>query len=68
MPVGVVKGMDRPTPLEQPNLERLRATIEEHFDEREAGEGEDSDLPHYIYEEALKALYGVHVFVWLNKL
>jgi len=62
--------MDRPKALEQPNLERLKATIEEHFDEREAGQDPagDSDLPHYVYEEALKALYGEDVFSYLNKL
>ena len=59
---------ERPRPLANPDLKRLIATTESHIESMETGEyHEDNDDAHYIYEEALKAVYGPKVFEWINK-
>lgn len=47
---------------ENPDLSSLVKVCEEYIELTLQGEEEDSDLPHYIFEEALKALYGKDIF------
>ncbi len=60
--------MHRPKPLdkEQINLDKLICILEEYLDECERGD-EDTDTTHYIFEEALMAVYGRNVFDYANK-
>jgi len=58
---------ERPKPVENPDWSRLIKTCEECICEHEKGESVDSDLPHYIYEEAMKAVFGPDIFKWINE-
>ena len=49
-----------------PELKSLIETCEEHLTEIENHEEEDSDTPHYIYEEVMQVLYGKDIFKWMN--
>jgi hypothetical protein len=57
----------RPKPIENPDLTELIKVCEGHFNTLDKGEGgDDNDDDHYIYEEALKAIYGENVFDYVN--
>jgi hypothetical protein len=56
----------RPIPLAQPDFSKLIACTEARIREIAENEGEDTDTSHYIYEEAMKAIYGPEVFNWIN--
>lgn len=60
------KSTYRPIPLANPDLSKLVTLTEIHIREIADGESEDSDSPHYIYEEVMQALYGPNVFEWIN--
>lgn len=50
------------------DLAELVITCQEYIDNLFKGEYFDrDDYQHYIYEEALKALYGKDIFNWINK-
>lgn len=57
---------ERPKPVAQPDLSDLTKLCEDHLVEVEEGK-EDEDTAHYIYEEAMKAVFGPKVFDWINK-
>ena len=58
----------KPTQLENPDLTGLRRAVAEYIDSIYNGDHhEDSDDTHYIYEEALKAIYGTNIFYWIRK-
>lgn len=57
-----------PQQINQPNLNSLRATVAEYIEDIHTGKYHpDSDDHHYIFEEAVKALYGQDIFEWINK-
>ena len=58
---------ERPKPVLNPHLTALVATIEGYLNELEGPDGVDDDTEHYIFEEAVKALYGPEIFQWINK-
>lgn len=58
---------ERPKPVVNPDWSKLIRTCDDVIKECERGEHEDSDLPHYVYEEAMRAIYGPDVFKWMNK-
>jgi len=55
----------QPEPLENPNYSSLLATCESYMAELGRHESEDSELPHYIYEAAMTAIYGLGVWKWI---
>ena len=58
----------RPKPLDRPDWAPLIKLCEQQLDDVQAGEStDDSDLDHYIYEEALIAVYGPDIFTWMNE-
>lgn len=58
-----------PERIQNPDLSRLQSTIESGFQEMLDGTWhEDNDDAGYIYDEALKALYGRDIFDWVNKM
>lgn len=60
--------MGIPHPVPNPDLKRLIEACDEYLQEvGEYGYGTSSDLKQWIYEEALKSIYGEKVFNWINK-
>ena len=57
---------ETPKLLENPDLTGLIRTCQGYIADVKKGRTDEDD-PHYIYEEALKALYGKDVFNWINK-
>ena len=57
---------DRPAPLENPDFSRLLKTCEAVMNDYER-DGRSKDNGHYIYEEAMQAVYGDNVFEWINQ-
>jgi hypothetical protein len=57
----------RPKPVDSPNLAKLVVAIESYFTELEGSHEVDDDTEHYIFEEAVTALYGPGIFDWINK-
>lgn len=58
---------DRPSVLKNIDWTRLIQVCEERINELELDPSDDSDTPHYIYEEAMQAVYGNDVFDWINE-
>jgi len=57
----------RPKPVKNPDWSKLIAACKLIITEYETGDTEDSNLPHYIYEEAMIAVYGGRdVFKWMS--
>lgn len=57
----------RPKILKLPNLKHLINACEDHINSiKEQGRANKND-ENYIYEEALKAIYGEDIFDWINK-
>lgn len=50
-----------------PNHEFIKLCVKYINDIAKNGNKEDDDTDHYIYEEALKYLFGDNVFDWINK-
>lgn len=57
--------MTRPTPIDNPNVESIKALCEEYLDEVERGD-EDTDTKHYLFEAAMEAFYGKDVWKFIN--
>ena len=55
-----------PTPLPSPNFTNLIAMVVAAIAETTEHGYEDDDFQHYVYEEVMKAIYGVDFFDWLN--
>ena len=45
---------------------KLVQVCQERLAEYQTGNTDDSDLPHYIYERAMEAVYGPKIFEWLR--
>lgn len=57
-----------PQQLSSPDLGQLSACCLNYITEiAEGNTHEDDDDTHYIFEEAMKALYGENIFDWINK-
>ena len=64
----VSMGVAPPQMLDPPNLGGLKRACQRYIDEvAELGGKVDDDYPHYIFEEAVQALFGPEVFKWINK-
>lgn len=64
----IVVKAGRPKPLENPDFSSLIANLESDMDSVVDGTWhEDNDNDHYVWEEAMKAVYGKDVFDWWNK-
>ena len=57
----------RPKVKKSINLDSLIRCIEDMFDEIENSERDFEDYEHYIYEEAIKCIYGQEAFDWMNE-
>lgn len=55
-----------PTPLEKPDYSQLRQMIIGEITQACENCYQDDDFEHYVYEEAMKAVYGPDIFTWLN--
>lgn len=59
---------NKPQPIEDPDLTGLRSVLAEYINSIYNGTyHEDSDVDHYIYEEAVKCIYGEEIFDWITK-
>jgi hypothetical protein len=59
------ESLKTPVPLKKPDFTRLISTCQHNI--KEIGEGRsDTDTAHYIYEEAMTAVYGKDVWKWVN--
>ncbi len=56
----------RPDRLRNPDWEPLIKMMEENMTESIAKGYEDEDFKHYVYEEAMKTVYGPSYFRWRN--
>jgi hypothetical protein len=56
-----------PEPLEFPNWERVVDAALASRDEVASGNSTDSDVPHYIYEAVMVAVFGKDYFTWHNR-
>jgi len=62
--------MERPTPLEVPNIDVLKKAIEEYFDhleDEDTCEDTQNDLDDYILESAIEAIYGENASKFIEK-
>lgn len=57
----------RPQPKQNPDFGPLIQMLEDDIAEMEQTKHRDDDISHYVYESALKCLYGPDVFKWINK-
>lgn len=55
----------KPKAVADPDLSDLRQTCQAYIDAVAMRDYVDEDLPHWIFEAALKALYGNNVFDWI---
>ena len=66
---GISPGRDKITILDTPDMRPLIQTCEEYMNFRQSKKYyDDNDFETYIFEAALKSLYGEDVFNKLNKL
>jgi len=57
-----------PKPLDVPDFNRLIVEVMDYVKWIESGEyHSDNDWVEYIFEEAVKAVYGDRVFDWVNE-
>lgn len=56
----------KPEPIDQPDFSRLISMCQNYLEALEAGTHSD-DYDHYIYEEALAAVFGRNVFDFINE-
>lgn len=62
------KLLPAPKPLDVPDFNRLIVEVVEYVKWIESGEyHSDSERVEYIFEEAVKAVYGDRVFDWVNE-
>ena len=64
--VDVTKEVQRPTPVENPDFSSLIEILEESMNEIVAGSynSNNHDDEHFVWEEAMQAVYGDDVFDW----
>jgi hypothetical protein len=58
----------KPLPREEVDLARLKADCQAYLQEVASSGGEDSNLPHYIFECAMETFYGNDIFSWVNRM
>lgn len=58
----------KPQAVAKPDLTDLRQTCQAYIDAVAMRDYVDEDLPHYIFEAAMIALYGKDVFSWINRM
>lgn len=58
---------NKPQPLVNPDLIRLKRVVGQYIEEIYNEVYGDSDISNYIFEEAVKAIYGKKIFNWINK-
>ena len=56
----------KPRPLISPNFSELVRACSDYIDILEK-QGETSDSQHFIFEEAMNAVYGEDVWDWINE-
>jgi Holliday junction resolvase RusA-like endonuclease len=56
-----------PTPVPNPDFSNLVKTIVDCLEESIRDQYEVKDFEQYVYEEAMKAVYGPDFFEWRNK-
>ena len=60
--------MEKPKQLKTINLESLVSTCQQHLDYIDSDDYyEDNDDAHYIYEEAMRTIFGKDVFNYINE-
>ncbi len=59
---------DVPKPLENPDWSGVIRSCQDRLKEYVEGTNEDSDLPHYVYEAAMAAVFGPDVWKWVCKI
>ena len=59
--------MYKPTQLSDPDFTELKKTCQEYIDSYADNGFVDDDLEHYIFEEALGAIFGNHVWQWIRE-
>lgn len=57
----------RPQPVKEPDLSKLITMTQDYLKGLAENGFTDDDSKHYIYEEAMMALYGRDVFKWINE-
>lgn len=57
----------KPLQLPSPDLTALCDTCQKYIDDLAAGNPVDEDYDHWVFEDAMKALYGSGVFEWINQ-
>ena len=62
--VEVCRVREMPKPLENPDWSKVIQTCQEHLTEYVDGTNVDSDLPRYVYEAAMVAIFGPDVWKW----
>lgn len=65
--IGYITDVPDLLPEDKRNPQRLIETVQHYINHIEERGYEPKDGEHYIYEEALKYLYGNNVFDWINK-
>ena len=58
---------DKPQQLETPDLTKLKNVCDEYLRWLEKERRGNRNVEHFIFEEALKALYGEDIFFWINE-
>ena len=56
----------KPRLLENPDLKNLRDICQEYIDKLDEDGHSHDDIDHYIFEEAMKTMFGTDVFDWIN--
>lgn len=59
--------MYKPLQLKDPDFTELKKICQEYIDSYADNGFVDDDLEHYIFEEALKAIFGEHVWQWIKE-
>lgn len=58
--------LEPPKPIANPDWSKLIRVCQERVTEYVEGNTEDSDTPHYIYEESMTAVFGNDIWKWVN--
>lgn len=61
--------LDVPTPLAEPCFDKLREECIDYIEwlsTDDVSDDGDADRVHYIYEAAVKAVFGDNIFDWMN--
>lgn len=61
------KEIDRPNLVSKPNWTALVTYVEKELQDAIKSGYMHTDIPHYIYEDTMRTIYGEDFFVWFNK-